>query len=292
MSSPVEKRGCFIETRREDRSTAPFRVRLREKCRPLRSLNGGVLPKGRGRGAGWPRFLPFLSILDPTRSALSPYGAGPDDVRFASELKGEGAEKRAWRTRPDALFGDVDWRGTSDPRPPQAHRPEARSVRLQVAKAKVPAAATDAAFRSVMRCSSPQVWPATVCARHPALQRGRRASPRARHRGGCGDSRGQQPEPDPGGEFGYGKPVTIGADDSLESAIKIMTDHNVRRLPVIEGERLVGVLSITDFESKVSANEQRPAKGTREGIQDERGEARRVRQEGSEARQHAVSAGR
>jgi len=37
--------------------------------------------------------------------------------------------------------------------------------------------------------------------------------------------------------------VTIGADDSVEEAIRTMKDHAVRRLPVIDGHNLVGMVS-------------------------------------------------
>src|SRR5688500_11938369 len=37
------------------------------------------------------------------------------------------------------------------------------------------------------------------------------------------------------GELGDGKPVTIGADDSISEAIRTMADKQVRRLPVIDG---------------------------------------------------------
>jgi CBS domain-containing protein len=43
------------------------------------------------------------------------------------------------------------------------------------------------------------------------------------------------------------KPVTIGADDSVEEALKTMNDHGVRRLPVIDGHDLVGVVSQADI---------------------------------------------
>jgi len=44
-----------------------------------------------------------------------------------------------------------------------------------------------------------------------------------------------------------GKPVTIGADDSVEEALRTMTDHGVRRLPVIDGHDLVGMVSQADI---------------------------------------------
>jgi CBS domain-containing protein len=47
-------------------------------------------------------------------------------------------------------------------------------------------------------------------------------------------------------EFAQGKPVTIGADDSVEEALRTMTQHGVRRLPVIDGHDLVGMVSQAD----------------------------------------------
>lgn len=43
-----------------------------------------------------------------------------------------------------------------------------------------------------------------------------------------------------------GKPVTIGADDSVEEALRTMIAHHVRRLPVIDGHDLVGMVSQAD----------------------------------------------
>jgi CBS domain-containing protein len=43
------------------------------------------------------------------------------------------------------------------------------------------------------------------------------------------------------------KPVTIGADDSVEEALQTMTSHGVRRLPVIDGHDLVGMVSQADI---------------------------------------------
>jgi CBS domain-containing protein len=41
--------------------------------------------------------------------------------------------------------------------------------------------------------------------------------------------------------------VTIGADDDLDEAVETMTKHAVRRLPVIDGDRVVGMLSQADI---------------------------------------------
>jgi len=58
---------------------------------------------------------------------------------------------------------------------------------------------------------------------------------------------GGDPRTTTAGELAEGKPVTIGADDSIEEAIRTMQDHKVRRLPVIDGHELIGVLSQADI---------------------------------------------
>jgi CBS domain-containing protein len=45
----------------------------------------------------------------------------------------------------------------------------------------------------------------------------------------------------------HGEAVTIGADDSVEEAIETMKQHQVRRLPVIDGDKLVGLVSQADI---------------------------------------------
>jgi CBS domain-containing protein len=44
-----------------------------------------------------------------------------------------------------------------------------------------------------------------------------------------------------------GEVITIGADDSAEEAIRTMKEHSVRRLPVIDGTDLVGMVSQADI---------------------------------------------
>jgi CBS domain-containing protein len=55
---------------------------------------------------------------------------------------------------------------------------------------------------------------------------------------------------DPGsirvGEIASDDPVTIEPDQLLRDALELMALHQVRRLPVIEGERLVGMLAQAD----------------------------------------------
>jgi CBS domain-containing protein len=61
-------------------------------------------------------------------------------------------------------------------------------------------------------------------------------------------AQGKDPASVRAGELGVGdgKTVTIGADDSIEEALRTMIDHKVRRLPVIDGRRLVGIISQAD----------------------------------------------
>lgn len=44
-----------------------------------------------------------------------------------------------------------------------------------------------------------------------------------------------------------GTPVTIGADDPIEDVLSTMGEYQVRRLPVIDGYRLVGIISEADI---------------------------------------------
>ena len=57
---------------------------------------------------------------------------------------------------------------------------------------------------------------------------------------------GKDPASTKAGELGQGKPVTIGADDSIDELVRTMAQHEVKRLPVIDGQKLVGVVSQAD----------------------------------------------
>lgn len=58
---------------------------------------------------------------------------------------------------------------------------------------------------------------------------------------------GKDPERVTARDLETGKPVTVRADDSIEDACRMMADHQLRRLPVIEDHRLVGMLSQADL---------------------------------------------
>jgi len=40
--------------------------------------------------------------------------------------------------------------------------------------------------------------------------------------------------------------MTVGPDDDLQQAVKIMVKHDISRLPVVDGDRLVGILDRHD----------------------------------------------
>ncbi|WP_214369348.1 CBS domain-containing protein [Pseudonocardia sp. H11422] len=48
------------------------------------------------------------------------------------------------------------------------------------------------------------------------------------------------------GELAQGEAVTIGADDDTAELLRTMAQHQVRRVPVIDGHRLVGVVALAD----------------------------------------------
>ncbi|MCC8482449.1 CBS domain-containing protein [Streptomyces globisporus] len=48
------------------------------------------------------------------------------------------------------------------------------------------------------------------------------------------------------GELAQGEAVTIGADDPADEILRTMTSHKVRRLPVIDGHTLVGMVATAD----------------------------------------------
>ncbi|KOU27420.1 histidine kinase [Streptomyces sp. WM6373] len=55
---------------------------------------------------------------------------------------------------------------------------------------------------------------------------------------------------DPGsvkaGDLAQGEAVTIGADDDAQEILRTMSEHQVRRLPVIDGHTLVGIVAFAD----------------------------------------------
>lgn len=57
---------------------------------------------------------------------------------------------------------------------------------------------------------------------------------------------GKDPRAVSAGELAQGEAVTIGADDDAEEILRTMSQHQVRRLPVIDGHDLVGIVAQAD----------------------------------------------
>lgn len=47
------------------------------------------------------------------------------------------------------------------------------------------------------------------------------------------------------------KLITVSPDDKLESAMVLMSEKHIRHLPVIDGEELIGIISINDVVSTI-----------------------------------------
>ncbi|GAA1037799.1 CBS domain-containing protein [Virgisporangium ochraceum] len=59
-------------------------------------------------------------------------------------------------------------------------------------------------------------------------------------------AQGKDPGSCTASELAQGKPVTIGADDDAKEILRTMAQHKVRRLPVIDGHQLVGIVAVAD----------------------------------------------
>ena len=57
---------------------------------------------------------------------------------------------------------------------------------------------------------------------------------------------GQDPSQVTAGALAQGKPVTVGADDDADTILRTMSEYQVRRLPVIDGHSLVGIVAVAD----------------------------------------------
>jgi CBS domain-containing protein len=59
-------------------------------------------------------------------------------------------------------------------------------------------------------------------------------------------AQGKDPKGVTAGELAEGKPVTIGADDDANDILRTMGEYKVRRLPVIDGHTLIGIVALAD----------------------------------------------
>jgi CBS domain-containing protein len=56
-------------------------------------------------------------------------------------------------------------------------------------------------------------------------------------------------------EIMTGDPVTVTPDHTVDECMRIITHHRVRHLPVMDGDRLLGVISIGDLVNAIIASQ-------------------------------------
>lgn len=58
---------------------------------------------------------------------------------------------------------------------------------------------------------------------------------------------GKDPTSTTVGEVATSELQTLSPDDSVQDAVKLLREHDIRRVPVVEGTRAVGIVSIGDL---------------------------------------------
>jgi CBS domain-containing protein len=66
---------------------------------------------------------------------------------------------------------------------------------------------------------------------------------------------GKDPEGTEVAALADGTPIWVEADADLDHALELMAEHRVRRLPVIEDHKLVGIISQADIARQTSVQE-------------------------------------
>jgi CBS domain-containing protein len=57
----------------------------------------------------------------------------------------------------------------------------------------------------------------------------------------------KDPANTPVGDVAHARPVTVGADEPIERAMQLMAEHKIRRLPVMDAEYCIGLISQADI---------------------------------------------
>ena len=63
--------------------------------------------------------------------------------------------------------------------------------------------------------------------------------------------KGKHSDDTPVSEVMTAKVITIDTDKKLEDAMQIMSDKHIRHIPVVDGEKLIGIISINDVVSSI-----------------------------------------
>jgi CBS domain-containing protein len=65
------------------------------------------------------------------------------------------------------------------------------------------------------------------------------------------------PATTPVGDVSSGDPISVGPGEDLDDALELMARHQVRRLPVVEDGRLVGIVAQADVALTLREDEQK-----------------------------------
>ncbi len=65
-------------------------------------------------------------------------------------------------------------------------------------------------------------------------------------------ARGKDPRTVTAGQLERGEPITIDAEADADQVLRTMREHKIRRLPVIDNHRLVGMISEADLARRLS----------------------------------------
>ncbi|GAA1261633.1 MULTISPECIES: CBS domain-containing protein [Streptomyces] len=68
-------------------------------------------------------------------------------------------------------------------------------------------------------------------------------------------AKGKDPKSMTAGQLEQGKPITIDAETDADQVLEAMEEHKIRRLPVIDNHRLVGMISEADLARNLSEDQ-------------------------------------
>lgn len=70
-----------------------------------------------------------------------------------------------------------------------------------------------------------------------------------------GLAEGNDPTTTRAGELAMGTPLTVGPDTPAEDALSLMQQNQIRRVPVLDGDQMIGMISSADIAAALSAEQ-------------------------------------